>query len=132
MSYRKYYKGQCHHCGEFRKLVLIKKDEDQKILLLRCGECSALNEFPLERVLKTGRVLTEKEFKNREEALSEVQYYSPEKTYWQGQRIRHPVLDEVGKVIAKGKTGDEHKIITVDFEKSGKKKLVEDTEILAF
>ncbi|MFQ5752443.1 MAG: hypothetical protein ACE5HI_10635 [bacterium] len=130
MGYRKHYNGHCHQCDEFSKLVLIEKDEEQEIFRLRCSQCFALNEFPLERVLKTGRLLTEKEFENREEALSEVQDYNPKKSYWRGQKIRHPVFDEVGKVVAKGETVDDNKIITVNFEKSGKKKLVEDLKIL--
>lgn len=52
--------------------------------------------------------------------------YSPQKTYWRGQTIRHDTLNDVGKVIRKEKSDGDTKIIVVEFENSGKKKLVED------
>lgn len=122
---RKYYNGFCERCDESRKLVLFESDKEQEILRLRCSECLTVDEVPWRRVLKTGQVLDEQEFQNRKEALSEVQDYDPEKRYWRGQKIRHPVLDDVGKVVAKGETGDSHKVITVDFENNGTRVLVE-------
>jgi hypothetical protein len=123
---RKYYRGQCHNCDELRKLVLSEKDEDQGLIRLRCSECAAFNEFQLDWVLKNGRVLTPEEYEDREEALSEVQVYNPQNSYWRGQKIEHPVLEEVGNIVAKSETSEGNKFIVVNFEKSGKRKLVED------
>ncbi|NIR47212.1 hypothetical protein GWO43_01835 [candidate division KSB1 bacterium] len=126
MSYkRKYYKGLCRKCGELKRLVLWQEDDSREILRLRCLDCYTMNDVPVERVLRNGRVLTENERKNRKEALSQVLEYSPKNTYWKGQRIRHPVLNDVGKVVNKVETDGNHRIIVVDFEKNGTKKLVE-------
>lgn len=124
----RYYEGFCQECREFRKLLFQDKDEQLGIIRMRCDNCFFLNAFPVKRVLETGRVLTESEFKKREEALSKVTDYSPKKTYWLGQTIRHPALNDVGKVVAKEETADQHKLITVDFENNGTKKLVEEYE----
>lgn len=127
MSYRrKYFKGYCSNCGEIQRLTRVGENDDEGFLWLKCNNCSGLHDYPVERVMKKGRVLTEEEYAKREKAMADVRDYSPDKTYWRGQEIRHPNLDEVGKVVDKQKTEGDHKIIIVDFEKSGTKKLIED------
>jgi hypothetical protein len=128
-SKRKYFQGECRHCGTQKKLILNEWDESRDVAILRCSDCPSIFEIPFGRILKTGRVLTVNEYDEREKALSEIQNYSPEKNYWRGQTIRHPVLNETGKVIAKSETNAKQKIITVDFEDSGKKRLVEDYHV---
>ncbi|MCG8605132.1 hypothetical protein MJD09_09060 [bacterium] len=102
-------------------------DNEGEILQVRCDGCRAVLSFPFERVLKTGRILTEDEFQDRTEALSQVFDYDPKQSYWRGQKIRHHKWDDVGKVVDKKQTQDNHKIIIVDFEKIGRKQLVEET-----
>jgi uncharacterized cysteine cluster protein YcgN (CxxCxxCC family) len=63
-SNRKYYSGLCQRCGESGVLVLLQKDKEREILRLRCSKCSTANEFSFRRVLRTGRVLTEKEYED--------------------------------------------------------------------
>ncbi|MFQ5471092.1 MAG: hypothetical protein ACE5EH_12485 [Gammaproteobacteria bacterium] len=122
---RKYYKGHCKKCSEHRKFVLKNYDSKGNLLNIRCTACLNLFSIPIERVLKTGRVLTETEFIHRKEALAKVTDYDPKKTYWRGQKIRHPALKDTGKVVDKTKSQGNHKIIIVKFEKQGKKRLVE-------
>ncbi len=122
---RKYYKGYCETCGEPVRFVLKDKDEEEGQIILRCDSCHSRLNVPVERVLKSGRLLTEDEYERRSEALSKVSDYKPGATYWVGQKIRHNKFSDVGKIIRKEKTDDEHRAIIVKFEKVGTKKLVE-------
>lgn len=123
---RKYFKGKCETCEAKTEFTLHQEIESEGVLEVRCNQCHGLFSFPFERVLKNGRLLTGAEFEKRQEALSKVVSYSPQKTYWRGQTIRHDTLNDVGKVIRKEKSDGDTKIIVVEFENSGKKKLVED------
>jgi len=122
---RKYFQGLCRNCGNVEELVLTTNPEDDDIVWLRCSACSMMNDYPEARVLKTGRVLSEKEFEKRKKALNNVFEYNPQKTYWRGQKIKHTVLGD-GEVVDKQKTNGDQKVIVVKFKKSGKKTLVED------
>lgn len=126
MFRRKYFKGQCPSCKAQRKLTLINTDEELGVVWMRCDKCKQTHSYPVERVRKSGRVLTNEQFQKIKESLSKVLKYNPEKTYFIGQRIHHPKYDETGEVIKKESTAGKHKMIVVNFENSGKKKLVED------
>lgn len=125
---RKYFKGVCQQCGERTKMTLIEYDKVKGLLRLRCDVCPGFSVFPIERALKSGRLLTQEEYEKRKQALSQVMNYSPRKIYWRGQRIRHNVFDEIGKVVKKEKTDGDHRVIIVSFDKAGKKKLIEGLE----
>ncbi|MFQ5631635.1 MAG: hypothetical protein ACE5I1_22915 [bacterium] len=106
-------------------MTLIRHNKANELLRLRCNACLDINVFPIERLLKWGQLLTEEEYEKRKEALSQVMDYSPKKTYWHGQKIRHKDFDDVGKVVKKEKTDGNHRVIIVKFDKVGKKKLIE-------
>lgn len=51
--------------------------------------------------------------------------YSPAKTYEVGEPIYHKNWDDFGKVVSKATLSNGQKSITVEFQKSGSKKLIE-------
>ena len=104
---------------------MIGEDDNKKYYRLRCLSCTSIISFPAERVLRLGRVLTEAELLERREALSAVKEYDPLARHWRGQAIWHPVLDDVGEIIEKRETSGAHHVIIDDFEKHGKKQLIE-------
>ena len=55
--------------------------------------------------------------------------YSPEKQYAIGSSIYHQDWDDMGTVTAKEKTSSGGNAITVEFEKNGKKKLIENLPV---
>ena len=73
-------------------------------------------------------MLTEKQFEERKKALAICEDYSPQKTYWVGQEIRHTTFQDTGTVLKKTKSDGGHKLVVVKFEKSGKKTLIEGIE----
>lgn len=125
---RKYFRGVCPKCKRSRKLELVGENEDQEIVWLRCSKCLESHSFPIEQVRKTGRVLTENEMERRKDAMSKVVEYSPEKTYWVGQKIHHAEFDDEGEVVKKEETAGNNHMIVVKFENKGTMKLVEGYE----
>ncbi|NIR47216.1 hypothetical protein GWO43_01855 [candidate division KSB1 bacterium] len=128
---RKYFNGRCPKCNRPRKLTLIGEDEDVGVVWLRCNKCLETHSYAVERLRKTGRVLTKSELKKRNEAMSEVAEYTPDKTYWIGQKIHHPDFDEVGEIVKKEETSGKNQMIIVEFENQGTKKLVEGFNVSA-
>lgn len=122
---RKYYNGLCAGCGEFAAMTLLRYDRSAGELHLRCNDCLRLNVYPIKRALKSGRLLTQQEFEERSKALAEIRDYSPGKTYWRGQRIRHKKFNDIGEVIKKEKTEGNHQVIVVKFDRIGQKRLVQ-------
>ncbi|MFQ5638605.1 MAG: hypothetical protein ACE5IR_11490 [bacterium] len=122
------YKGICGQCGAFGKLTFWEEGKANGVLRLRCSQCLMVSDVPLKKILKSGRVLTEEEFNRRKEALSKVLDYDPASTYWVGQKIRHPRFKDSGEVKKKERTSGNHKMIVVEFEKKGTKRLVEGYE----
>lgn len=122
---RKYFRGRCPECESQQKLKLVAKQDELGTIRMRCLTCSQIATYPVERVRKTGRVLTERQFKKFKAAMTKILNYSPQDTYFVGQKIRHPVFDEVGQVMKKKKSTGRHQIILVKFENVGEKELVE-------
>lgn len=123
---RKHFFGLCPQCQKQTAMVLLHRDKAKGIFKLSCESCAAISTFPKDRILRTGRILTEDEAETRQQALSQVVNYSAQKTYWRGQKIRHKKFDDTGIVMSKEKTDGDHNIIIVKFENVGQKKLVED------
>ena len=122
---RKYYQGVCPECRQFTAMTFVSYDQAGGMLQLRCNDCFRYHDHPVSRALKSGRLLTEAEFEERNQALSEIRDYSPQQTYWRGQKIRHKKFNDVGEVIKKEKTGDQLQVIIVKFAKVGEKRLVQ-------
>lgn len=51
--------------------------------------------------------------------------YSPQKTFIVGESIYHKTWDDYGMVVSKSISSTGHNSITVEFQKSGQKKLIE-------
>ncbi|RMD90821.1 MAG: hypothetical protein D6813_08570 [Calditrichaeota bacterium] len=126
---RKKFKGYCPKCKIVQKLTLVGQSEDLKEVWLRCDKCLTSHAVSVDRVMKSGRILTPAESKKRKEALQEVVSYSPQETYWIGQKIYHREFDDVGEVIKKEVSAGNHKLIEVKFEHSGIKKLIEGLDV---
>lgn len=122
---RKYFNGHCPKCNRNRRLTLVGENEELGVVWFRCGKCLETHSFPIEGVRKTGRVLTESEIEEREDALEQVVEYSPEKTYWVGQKIHHTEFDDDGEIVKKVETAGNNQMIVVKFENRGTMKLIE-------
>lgn len=125
---RKYFKGRCLKCNRVGKLAFVGENEKLGVVWLRCGKCLETHSFPVERVRKTGHVLTESELEKRENAKSKITNYSAKKTYWIGQKIRHSKFNDVGEIVKKEQTAGNNQMIVVKFENKGIIKLIEGYE----
>ena len=126
---RKNFEGICARCGHIRPLQLSHLDQESKTLSLKCKVCNELTTFPLIRVLKSGRVLSEAEYEERKKALATCIEYTPQQTYWIGQEIQHQRFQDKGTVVKKLKSDGGHHFIIVKFEKSGEKTLIEGADV---
>lgn len=122
---RKYFEGRCPNCDSVQKLQVENIDDELGVVKMACTECRHSNTYPAERVRRTGRLLTKEQFERFRKVMDDIIDYTPKETYFVGQKIRHPVFDEVGEVLDKEKTEADHKFIVVKFQKAGERKLVE-------
>ena len=64
--------------------------------------------------------------------MIDVTTYSPVKTFELGETIYHQNWDDFGKVITKETLSNGQNSITVEFQKSGSKKLIESLQNLIY
>ncbi len=125
-SNRKIYEGWCRRCQSVRKHRLVGWNEEAELAWLRCSGCHTTYAFETHRLLPDGKLADAPVEDNNEnpQTRKEVIEYDPALTYNVGQKIHHPVFQDVGRVIAVQRNGRSNKII-VDFENVGQKVLVE-------
>jgi hypothetical protein len=85
----------------------------------RCSKCKHTNLISLEVMAQ------EKAAANAPLEREKCVTYSKEQTYSVGNCIYHIEWDDMGKVVRKDKTSGGNKIIVVEFEKLGERKLLE-------
>lgn len=124
-SNRKIYEGWCKRCQSVRKYRLVGWNEDAELAWLRCSGCHSTYAFEINRLHRDGTLAdpTPEEARGGRSSTGSVVEYDPRGTYNVGQKIRHPVFQDVGQVIAVERSGSAGKIV-VDFETVGQKTLV--------
>ncbi len=125
-SSRKLYDGWCKKCQSVRKFRVVGWNEEAELAWLRCSGCHSTFAFEIDRLKPDGTIADPPLEASQEDqdTTTEIVDYDPRNTYTLGQRIRHPVFQDVGRVIAVEKNGRSGKIV-VDFENVGQKVLVE-------
>jgi len=85
----------------------------------KCKSCKQVMLVDVSAYLKTGALSLEG-IENEDCTV-----YSPSRTYQVGESIYHENWDDFGKVISKETLSNGQKSISVEFQKSGFKKLIE-------
>lgn len=111
----------CTYCGAERTLELVKgafSDESEMKQWGKCKKCKQMILINLTEVQSLDGNLKDLETDNAVE-------YSPVNTFKIGEAIYHKGWDDFGVVTSKEVLSNGQKSITVDFQKSGTKKLIE-------
>lgn len=125
MAKTKYMMHECAYCHKMTKMELVgemqvegQEGPPEKLWYrcLRCKHTALLERGASQKGKNTNGMGLDRG--------SSVEY-SKFSVYTIGQLIYHTEWDDVGKVTAKQKTSDGTQAITVSFEKSGERKLIE-------
>lgn len=111
----------CSYCGTERTLELVKdafKEEGENKRWGKCKKCKQMIMIDLSSVKDKSVSLDDLE---TDDAIE----YSPTKTFEVGNVIFHKGWEDFGKITNKEILSNGQKSITVDFQKSGTKKLIE-------
>ncbi len=111
----------CSYCGTERTLEIVKvafNEESENKKWSKCKKCKQMIMIDLSQI-----DITESTLKNIE--TDKAIDYNPENSYEVGNAIYHKSWDDFGLVTAKEILSNGQKSITVDFQKSGTKKLIE-------
>lgn len=90
---------------------------------IRCASCNQVH------LLKEWQIQIDKELNLQELKPGDCQLYSPHGIYAQGDAVYHKSLDEVGVVREKNATGSGAHVIIVEFNRSGRKQLLENVQL---
>ncbi|MEK7819438.1 MAG: hypothetical protein AAB255_06590 [Bacteroidota bacterium] len=108
----------CNYCGKEKKMEILSQIEgDENRFWHRCTGCR--HSFIIDR--STLKKSISKHDLTREVCVD----YSPENTYEIGTHIYHQNLNDVGTITGKDKTSGGGKVIVVNFQKNGSRRLVE-------
>jgi hypothetical protein len=120
MARIKNVEAYCSFCNALRKMELagdVTGTENKR--WAKCKKCKHTMIIDLTEDVKETKVSLEGI--ENEECIT----YSPQKSFEIGQSIYHQNWDDFGKVVGKDILSSGQKSITVEFQKSGHKKLVE-------
>jgi hypothetical protein len=113
----------CSVCQRVVKMDMLRKGPDDEVTWLKCPDCEGYVPF-----LSSSA----KEMMGLEEDFlgtvipDDVPQYDMSQNYDIGQVFYHPVWDDYGLVLRKGKKSKKGRAIMVSFVKGGLKKIVED------
>lgn len=116
----------CSVCNTITKMELagdVINTEEENKRWAKCKKCKQTMIIDLVDDVK----LTKVSLEGIEE--EECTSYSPSKTYSIGESIFHEGWNDFGKVLSKEKTSNGQDSISVEFQKSGLKKLIESLNI---
>ncbi len=125
MAKAKNVEAFCSYCGTERTLELVKiafEGESETKKWGKCKKCKQMTMIDLSQIQ-----MLDTNSKNME--TDNAVEYSPEKSFEIGAAIYHKGWDDFGLVTAKEIVSNGQKSITVDFQKSGIKKLIESISI---
>jgi hypothetical protein len=120
MARTKNVEAYCSFCNALRKMELageVTGSENKR--WAKCKKCKHTMIIDLIEDVKETKVSLEGI--ENEECVT----YSPQKSFEIGQSIYHQNWDDFGKVVGKDFLSSGQKSITVEFQKSGHKKLIE-------
>jgi len=117
---------QCAYCRRETKMEFIgvqpteNNDTENVKMWYKCGKCKHSALLTLSPANHTKRKAQPAAL-NREQCTP----YSQQKTFAIGEQIYHSDLDDMGRVVGKGKMSNGVQSIVVVFEKLGERKLLE-------
>lgn len=112
----------CNFCNAITKMEIsgdTSPNEDENKRWAKCKKCKHKTIIDLKSEVKEKKVSLDGI--ENEECVT----YSPDKTFDVGQSIYHQSWDDFGKIVAKKILSDGRSSITVEFQKSGNKNLIE-------
>lgn len=112
----------CNFCNSVTKMEISgdsSPNEDENKRWAKCKKCKHKTIIDLKTDAKAKKVSLDGI--ENEDCVT----YSPDKTFDIGQSIYHQGWDDFGKIIAKKILSDGRSSITVEFQKSGNKNLME-------
>ena len=116
----------CSSCNAIRKMEItgnVTGDENENKRWAKCKKCKQTMVIDLEANTSMTKVSLEG-IEN-----SDCTTYSPTKTFELGDTIYHQDWDDFGKVVTKETLSNGRNSISVEFQKSGLKKLIESLNI---
>lgn len=126
MAKVKYVDAFCSHCGTERKLEISGEafsDESGSKKWAKCKKCKQMIMVDIVDILGPEKISLD------ELDSKDVKTYAPGNTYDIGEAIYHENWDDFGRVISKEILSNGKQSITVEFQKSGNKKLIESINI---
>jgi len=135
----------CAICGEVVKMPVVQESgEDPGFLWVQCPKCHEIKplESHLQGARELGAIPLAPETAGRKtlrparpsgtaepaDGRGAVRTYAPGEDYEPGDRIYHQGWNDTGQVVGKKESGGGRRIILVEFEKMGKRKLVMEAE----
>jgi hypothetical protein len=112
----------CSSCNTIQKMEISGEfagEGNENKRWAKCKKCKQTMVIDLSSDIMDGKISLEG-IEN-----DDVTTYSPVKTYVLGETIYHQNWDDFGKVITKETLSNGQNSITVEFQKSGSKKLIE-------
>ena len=112
----------CPFCNAIKKMELageVLGSESENKYWAKCKKCKQTMLVNLTQDVKDNKVSLEG-IENEDCTV-----YSPTKSFTVGESIYHKNWDDFGKVVSKGILSNGHSSISVEFQKSGLKKLIE-------
>lgn len=116
----------CSSCNAIRKMEItgnVTGDENENKRWAKCKKCKQTMVIDLDANTSMTKVSLEG-IEN-----SDCTTYSPTKTFELGDTIYHQDWDDFGKVVTKETLSNGRNSISVEFQKSGLKKLIESLNI---
>ena len=112
----------CNICNAMRKMELVGEvslNDNENKRWAKCKKCKQTMVIDLSEDVR--------ETKPSLEGIEneDCTVYSPTKSFTIGESIYHQNWDDFGKVVSKEVLSNGHSSITVEFQKSGNKKLIE-------
>lgn len=120
MAKVKNVEAYCSFCGAIRKMELtgdVAGEENKR--WAKCKKCKH------SMIINTAEDIVVHKVSLDGIENESCESYSPAKTYQVGQTIFHEGWNDFGKIVAKEVLSNGQKSISVEFQKSGNKKLVE-------
>jgi len=122
MARLKNIEAYCNSCGTVQKMEItgtIAGEESEYKRWAKCKSCKQVAVVDISDIIK-----------NSEATLDGIEnqdctVYSPKRTYEVGEPIYHENWDDFGRVVGKETLSNGKHSISVDFQKSGNKKLIE-------
>ena len=116
----------CSSCNAIRKMEItgnVTGDENENKRWAKCKKCKQTMIIDLNEDVKDSKISLEG---IENEACTT---YAPTKSFNVGDSIYHQNWDDFGKVVSKEIMSNGQKAISVEFQKSGSKKLIESVNI---